>query len=144
ENGKRVGVPIKASLIYGKPTLPFLKKQFKLGERLRQPHKERLIKCIDVSFGDKKTITKVAFVKALSAESIYTVFRQNEEGRIYGITFVDNNTKVVFKGSDLGKSYGAKAITERLSNLSAPVQITTPPKSTQGQPEAQEHTESEV
>jgi hypothetical protein len=46
------------------------------------------------------------------------LFRQNDEGRIYGITFVDNKTKVVFNGSDLGKAYGAKAITERLTNLS--------------------------
>jgi hypothetical protein len=123
ENGKRVGVPIKASSIYRKPTLRYLEKQFSLNERLRLPHKDRLIKCIEDSFAGKKSITKAAFVKALSSESIYTVFRQNEEGRIYGVTFVDNKAKVVFNGSDLGKAYGAKALTERLSNLSSQIPI---------------------
>src|SRR5258706_3454786 len=123
ENGKRVGVPIKASSIYGKPTLVYLEKQFKLNGRLRQPYKNRLAECVDNCFDEKKSITKAAFVKALSAESIYVLFRQNEEGRIYGITFVDNKTKVVFNGSDLGKAYGAKAITERLTNLSTPAQL---------------------
>jgi hypothetical protein len=141
EKGKRVGVPIKASLIYGKPTLVYLEKQFKLNERLRQPHKKRLAECIDHCFGEKNSITKAAFVKALSAESIYVLFRQNEEGRVYGITFVDNKTKVVFNGSDLGKTYGAKAITERLTNISAPAQqpITIKPI-----PKAEQQPDSEL
>lgn len=126
EEGKRVGVPIKASSIYGKPTLAYLEKQFKLNERLRQPFKGRLIKCIDEAFGGKDTITKTTFVKNLSRENIYVLFRQNEEGRIYGITFVDNQTKSVFNGSDLGKPYGAKALTERLTNINAPITISFP------------------
>ena len=37
-------------------------------------------------------------------------------GLTYGITFVDNKNKTVFNGSDLGKAYSAKAISERFSN----------------------------
>ncbi len=120
EDGKKVGVGIKASTIYGKPTLSFLEKQFKLNEVLRRPHKERLISCIDKAFNKRGTISKTSFVQSLNQESIFVLFRQNEEGRIYGITFADNKTKTVFNGSDLGKSYGAKAITDRLTNLSQP------------------------
>lgn len=118
ENGKKVGVGIKASTIYGKPTLRLLEKQLKLNEVLRRPHKERLIGCIDKAFNNKSTISKTLFIQSLKQDGVYVLFRQNEEGRIYGTTFVDNKTKVVFNGSDLGKAYGAKAITERLSNLS--------------------------
>jgi hypothetical protein len=39
----------------------------------------------------------------------------NEQGYIYGITYIDNNNKTVFNGSDLGKAYSAKAIFERFS-----------------------------
>lgn len=116
----KVGVPIKASSIYGKPTLAFLEKQFELNKALRQPYKDRLKKCIDASFDAKQSITKSSFLQALSKEGIHVVFRQNDEGRIYGITFVDNKTKAVFNGSSLGKSYGAKAITERLTKLESP------------------------
>lgn len=114
--GNKVGVPIKASSIYGKPTMKYLEKQFKLNDALRTPHKERVKKCIDDAFQGKPVISKAAFVWGLNKESIHVLFRQNEEGRIYGITFVDNKTKVVFNGSDLGKAYSAKAITDRLTN----------------------------
>lgn len=119
-DGNKVGVPIKASSIYGKPTIAYLEKQFKLNEALRRSHRSRLINCIDQAFGGKPSITKAAFIKFLGKEGIAVVFRQNDEGRIYGLTFVDNKTKVVFNGSDLGKLYGAKAITERLTGLSKP------------------------
>lgn len=120
EQGKKVGVGIKASSIYGKPTQVYLEKQFKLNEVLRRPHKQRLINCIDQAFGNRQAIPKNTFIQSLNKEGIYVLFRQNEEGRIYGLTFVDNKTKVVFNGSDLGKLYGAKALTERLTGLSKP------------------------
>jgi 1,4-alpha-glucan branching enzyme len=41
------------------------------------------------------------------------VLRQNKEGIIFGITFIDHQTKCVFNGSDLGKQYSAAAILER-------------------------------
>lgn len=34
---------------------------------------------------------------------------------MYGITFVDNQSKVVFNGSDLGKGYSAAALQSRLA-----------------------------
>ncbi len=112
--GNSIGVPIKASAIYGKPTLPFLEKQFKLNEILRKTHRERLAKVIDASLNKGKQ-SKASFVRELNSHGIFVVFRQNEEGRTYGITFVDNQSKVVFNGSDLGKQYGANSIMERLT-----------------------------
>jgi hypothetical protein len=126
-DGKKIGVAIKASSIYGKPTLPYLEKQFKLNETLRREHKGRLIECIDNIFGNKQSISKTSFVQALSRDGIFVLFRQNEEGRIYGVTFVDNKTKVVFNGSDLGKTYGAKTITDRLTGLSKPDSVAIQP-----------------
>ena len=43
ENGKKVGVPIKASAIYDKPTLKFLEKRFALNATLKAPAKDELI-----------------------------------------------------------------------------------------------------
>ena len=115
--GKKVGVPIKASSIYGKPTLAYLQKQYKLNAALRKPHKGRLTNCINDAFSGKTKTRKSIFIKSLNKEGIHVLFRQNDEGRVYGVTFVDNKTKVVFNGSDLGKAYGAKAIVERLTKM---------------------------
>lgn len=120
EKSNKIGVGIKASSIYGKPTLAYLERQFKLNEVMRRPHKQRIINCIDQTFGNRQAISKATFLQSLSKEGIFVLFRQNEEGRIYGLTFVDNKTKVVFNGSDLGKAFGAKEITERLTGLSKP------------------------
>ena len=144
EQGKRIGVPIKASSIYEKPTLRYLEKQFKLNERLRQPHKERMMKCIEDSFGNKDSVMKSTFIQNLNRKNIYVLFRQNEEGRIYGVTFVDNQTKCVFNGSDLGKAYSAKALTERLTNVSSPIAISVPRTVGHGQPEKLNESESEM
>jgi len=54
-----------------------------------------------------------AFKQALEKENIAVVLRQNVDGVIYGITYIDHNTKCVFNGSDIGKGYSAKAILEK-------------------------------
>lgn len=41
---------------------------------------------------------------------------EKAEGRLYGITFVDNQNKCVFNGSDLGKGCSVAAIQSKLSN----------------------------
>jgi len=113
EKGKKIGVPIKASSIYGKPILVNLEKQFKLNDALRKPFRDGLKTTIDQVL--KKPLSKDAFVKTLANKGVFVLFRKNDEGLIYGITFVDNKNKVVFNGSDLGKAYGAKAILEKLT-----------------------------
>jgi hypothetical protein len=106
--GNKIGVPIKASSIYGKPTLKTLEDRFRLNDVLRKPLKEHLKGAIDKAL--LQPISKLAFQKQLKEQGIQVVFRQNEEGRLYGITFVDHKTKAVFNGSDLGKTYSAASL----------------------------------
>jgi hypothetical protein len=113
KNGNSIGVPIKASSIYGKPTLKSLTNQFELNELLKTPHKERVKQVIDNFIqGEDKTLK--GLVNHCIANQIFPVVRQNEEGRIYGLTFIDDSTKCVFNGSSLGKQYSAKGILDRL------------------------------
>jgi len=106
--GNKVGVPIKASSIYGKPMLKTLEGKFRLNETLRKPLKAGLIKAIDKALA--KPQSKSSFQNALREKDIQVLFRQNEEGRIYGVTFIDQKNKAVFNGSDLGKAYSANAL----------------------------------
>lgn len=115
DKGKRIGIPVKASSIYGKPTLAFLEKQFKLNEVLRQPLREQVKNSIDKALQSPSIQTSQQFASALEKKGMSVIFRTNTEGRTYGITFVDNQLRVVFNGSALGKSYSANAILERLS-----------------------------
>lgn len=115
EKGNKVGIPIKASSIYNKPMLSALEKRYGVNEIARQSSKGRIKNCIDHSFLGKK-IETVSFCKALEKEGINVVLRQNEEGKLYGITYVDHVTRCVFNGSALGKQYSAKGIQERCAD----------------------------
>jgi len=106
--GNKIGVPIKASCIYGKPTLKTLEEKFRLNEQLRKPYKAGLIKTIDEVLS--KPQTKRGFQKALREKGIRVILRQNDQGRIYGVTFVDQQHKAIFNGSDLGKAYSANLL----------------------------------
>lgn len=111
-NGNKVGVPIKASSIYGKPTLKNLEHKFEQNEEKRKPYRIPLRMAIDKTMA-KQILTKETFKRLLKNESIDVIFRQNDQGITYGLTFIDHRNKTVFNGSDLGKAYSAKAITER-------------------------------
>lgn len=111
KNGKKVGVPIKASSIYGKPTLPNLEKQFRLNEVLRRPFREKLKAVIDQAL--KEPASRNEFTRRLEKAGVIVLFRENEEGRVYGATFIDNRNKVVFNGSVLGKAYSAHALLQQ-------------------------------
>ena len=113
-DGNKVGVPIKASSIGCKPILDNLEKKFAANEVAKEPLKQStkntIDDCLQTSPGSMKNL-----VAALNQKNIYTVLRQNTEGRLYGITFVDNQNKVVFNGSDLGKGYSAAALQSKLA-----------------------------
>lgn len=113
-DGNKVGVPIKASSIGCNPILNSLEKKFTANEVAKEPLKQRtkntIDECLQLSAGSMKNLVTV-----LKQRNISTVLRQNAEGRLYGITFVDNQNKVVFNGSDLGKGYSAAALQSKLA-----------------------------
>lgn len=115
EKGKRIGIPVKASAIYERPTLKSLEKRFKLNEALKQPHKDGLKKSMDHVLKFPAVKAKQDFISAMNAKGVAVLFRSNAEGRTFGLTFVDNNTKCVFNGSALGKEYSAASVLKKLS-----------------------------
>ena len=48
----------------------------------------------------------------LKKARIDAVFRENEQGRIYGVTFIDHNRREVFNGSRMGKEFSANIYNE--------------------------------
>lgn len=111
--GKPIGVPIKASSFYNKPTLKFLEEKFKSNEIRRMPDKSRVRNTINKVLSKEQVIPITELARQLEKDDINTVFRKNAEGLLYGITYVDHVTKNVFNGSSLGKEFSAKAIQER-------------------------------
>lgn len=60
--------------------------------------------------------TEEALRQRLEEQGLRTVIRKNESGRIYGITFIDDEQGVALNGSRLGKGYAANAFNAYFAN----------------------------
>ena len=69
---------------------------------------------------------KEDFTSKLKDCGIDVVFRYTDEGRIYGVTFIDHNTMTVLNGSRLGKQFSANALNERFNNQQATNDVPLP------------------
>ncbi|MET6999392.1 relaxase/mobilization nuclease domain-containing protein [Chitinophaga defluvii] len=106
--------PIKASSIHEKPTLKNIVAKFERNSKDRQAYQGRVMRTIDNVL--KKVRDIPTFVQAMKGEGIHVAFYKNKESYIYGVTYVDNLTYCVFKGSDLRTGYSAKAILGKLQS----------------------------
>lgn len=107
EQGEKVSNPFKASLFGEQAGLEALQKHFEQSkEKMKtEPAKDILKKTIEVAI--HTTFNETEFKKQLLEQGINTVARRNNEGRIYGITFIDHESRSVWNGSQLGKNLSA-------------------------------------
>ncbi|WP_338841180.1 relaxase/mobilization nuclease domain-containing protein [Flavobacterium ginsenosidimutans] len=112
QNSKPIGVPIKASEFYSRPTLKFLEEKFRVNESKKQYCKSRVKNALRQAFFDERMTSVERLSQRLKDDAIHTVLRQSSGGKIYGITFIDFKTQSVVNGSSLGKEFSAKGIQE--------------------------------
>lgn len=112
DDGKTIATPFKASRLGKFASRTAIDGRF-----------ERAKDKIDVSKTKHKVADVLAnaadkpdFVAKLKAQNIDVVLRYTDEGRIYGVTFIDHNTMTVLNGSRLGKQFSANALNERFNN----------------------------
>ena len=126
DKGKKVGNPFKASLFGKAVGYEALQKSFKASkEKLKEKHLAPKTKEV-VAGALRRSATKEDFRTNLHHKGIDVLFRENEQGRLYGITFIDQNNGCVVNGSRLGKELSANAVAEWFDRphpeLSAPIQ----------------------
>lgn len=122
DKGNLTNKPIKSSL-FGK-TFGYdnLGKKIKRNtDEFKKGKFSPLIKGI-VAKAIKNSDSQESFVENLKSAGIDVVFRTNETGRIYGVTFIDHSNQHVYNGSRLGKEFSAN-IFNRLFHKKLPVDI---------------------
>ena len=62
------------------------------------------------------TNSEKEFKKQLVEQGVNTVVRRNDNGRIYGITFIDHESRTVWNGSQLDRSLSANVFNEWRNN----------------------------
>jgi len=119
DRGNKIGVPIKASALVSRPTMRNLQSTFEANAQVRSAYKERLTTVIDSFFAGTDGQARADFCDYLNVNGINPVFRENKDGRVYGITFIDNRKGAVINASDLGKAYSGQALVKRFNIPSA-------------------------
>ena len=69
------------------------------------------------------------FIAKLREKGIDILIRENNDGRIYGVTFIDHNTHTVLNGSRLGREFSANVFERWFNGDGQKPQITMPNQS---------------
>ncbi|MBN9300828.1 MULTISPECIES: conjugal transfer protein MobB [Dysgonomonas] len=114
--GKRVGAPLKSSLFGKDLGLDRLEKRFdKSKETIKATGITKQTRAnVSASFANTRTESESR--ADLREKGIDLVLRRNDEGRIYGATFIDHNQRAVLNGSRLGKEFSANVLNERFAD----------------------------
>ncbi len=112
DEGKVIANPFKASRLGKFASRTAVEGRF---ERAKDkidvaPTRDRVADVLD------RATDKEDFTAKLKGCGIDIVFRYTDEGRIYGVTFIDHNAMTVLNGSRLCKQFSANAINERFNN----------------------------
>lgn len=118
DDKKKIGIPFKSSLFGKDINLRALDKHFEKS-KLKIQHdkvKEHLRPIITKVMQQSQSTDE--FKLLLKEKNIEPIFRQNEQGRIYGVTFIDHQNKCVLNGSRLGKEFSANVFNDLLNTPS--------------------------
>ena len=112
DKGERIGRPFKSSL-FGKSVgyEALQQRMLQSAELIKQKRLKDRCKIV-LTQAMKSPGNRADFEKQLAANGINVVFRQNDAGRIYGVTFIDHQNKCVLNGSRLGKEFSANVFNE--------------------------------
>lgn len=112
EKGERVGHPLKASLFGKNAGLPALELHFEKSKEALKNHTGKLTIKTAIAIALQSTNDEKNFKKQLAEQGINVMVRTNDTGRIYGITFIDHNSKAIWNGSRLGKELSANTFND--------------------------------
>jgi hypothetical protein len=112
DKGEKVGNPFKSSLFGKSVGIEALEKHIENSAEIikNKRLKDRSKKVISAAMLTSKN--RADFEGTLAKQGVSVLFRTNDEGRIYGVTFIDHEQKCVFNGSRLGKEFSANVFND--------------------------------
>ena len=121
EKGRRCGVGIKSSDIGRSVGYEALKRKCARSKTWMKAH--------PVQESTKEAIrealrqdTRQGFLRLLAEKGVVPILWENEQGVIYGVTYIDHGSRTVFKGSALGREFSASVL-NRLYGTPLPMAI---------------------
>ena len=111
-SGQKVSNPFKASLFGKNAGYTALQAHYeKSGEQFKNSTAKSILKNT-IELAMHTAHGEGDFKAQLKEQGINTVVRRNNEGRIYGMTFIDHASRSVWNGSQLGKNLSANVFNQ--------------------------------
>jgi hypothetical protein len=120
ENGNKASNPFKASLFGKDAGVAQLQKLFEHSKEKIKTTPVRSVLKNTVELAIHTTSNETDFKKQLTEQGINTVVRRNSEGRIYGMTFIDHESRSVWNGSQLDRNLSANVFNDWWNNGNKP------------------------
>lgn len=110
EEGKPIGMPIKASDIQNKPTLKFLENKFKINTIKSTAQRIRIKKIVDLY--SIRSVSTNQLIKMLQKQGITVVLAKQRHSSNYTITYIDHKTKSVLSDTTFPQEFITETIKE--------------------------------
>ena len=120
EKGNKVSNPFKASLFGKDAGVAELQKHFEQSKEKMKISPARSVLKNTVELAIHTTSNESEFRKQLTEQGINTVVRHNSEGRIYGMTFIDHESRSVWNASALDRNLSANMFNDWWNNGNKP------------------------
>ena len=112
DKGEKQGNPFKSSSLGKSVGYEAIQRHIKRSAKDIQDKnlKERTRRTVGAAM--KSARSRELLITELKAKGIDVLFRQNDTGRIYGVTFIDHENRTVLNGSRLGKDFSANVFND--------------------------------
>lgn len=120
EQGKTLGVPVKASSLPSRPTLSYLQERFQVNSNLTATAQQRLKTLIGLAIIGQAQPSFAGLQGRLASEGVQTVFAYDQSGQLKQIVFVDFISRSAISASRLGERYSPSMILQPLQAATAP------------------------
>ena len=109
ENEKKASHPFKSSLFGKHAGLENIQATIEKSKVKMKNDPSKLILKITIETAVTTSNSEDSFKMQLREQGIATVIRKNDQGRIYGITFIDHTSQSVWNGSQISKELSANS-----------------------------------
>ena len=120
DNGNKASNPFKASLFGKDAGVTQLQKHFEQSNEKMKTIPARSVLKNTIELAIHTTNNEEEFKKQLVEQGINTIVRRNDNGRIYGITFIDHESRTVWNGSQLERNLSANVFNDWWNNSNKP------------------------
>lgn len=112
DTGKTIATPFKSSRLGKFAGREAIEQRFERNKDKIEPMKTKVIIAPILA----ACTGKEDFIARLKDAKIDVLFRYTDEGRIYGVTFIDHKNMAVLNGSRIGREFSANALEERFND----------------------------